>query len=153
MALAKLDSALPIVGPERPFIVARPDFDSLEPAPLPDGWVISGDPAPRMRILTSSDDAVLMSGIWRCDAGRFHFRYDFDETVHLLSGGVRVTINGYTQHLVPGDVAYFARGTTSVWEVDDQVQKYFVQRNASKLERIVQRLGSGVNAAASVLFS
>ena len=153
MPLGQVGTQLPVVSPERPFLVTRPDFGSLEPAPLPDGWVIEGAPAPQMRILTCSDDAVLMSGIWRCGPGRFHFRYDFDETVHLLSGGVTVTIDGYRDRLDPGSVAYFARGTLSVWDVDDHVEKYFVQRNASRMDRLMQRLGTGVNTAASILFT
>ena len=103
--------------------------DDLVPAPLPAGWVIAGTPDPRMKVLSCSDDGVLVSGIWVCDPGQFRFEYACDETIHLITGLVDVRVGEAWRTLSPGCTAYFPRGTTAEWTVHHRVQKYFVLRN------------------------
>ena len=146
-------ATLPVTGPDRPFLVSEDSADPgwMEPADLPADWILEGSPSPRMRMMTCSQDFTLMSGIWHCSAGRFYFHYNSDETVHLISGGVTVTVDGHSERLGPGSSAFFPRGIVALWEVDDHVHKYFVQRTPGRVHRVVRgmsRLLPGIGQAA-----
>ncbi len=68
---------------------------------------------------------------WSCTAGRFHWHYGVDETVHVISGEVFVTgDDGAERRLGPGDMAYFPAGSRSVWRVPSAVRKLAVCRHA-----------------------
>ena len=61
---------------------------------------------------------------WDCTAGEFHWYYTDDETVHIVTGSVRVTIEGRpVVTLAAGDVAYFPSGTHAIWRVENYVRK------------------------------
>ena len=97
--------------------------------PLPADWVFAGDPSPRGTLELSLDMGPIgrqVVGEWECGPGRFRFRFDYHETVRILDGGVVVThADGRVQALAPGDFAYFAEGSETVWEVADFVRKAF----------------------------
>jgi hypothetical protein len=46
-----------------------------------------------------------------------------DETVYILEGSVTVTHDDVETTLRAGDVAFFAAGLRTVWDVDDYVKK------------------------------
>lgn len=113
---------------------------NLSPAPLPSSWHIEGDPAPRMKFTSCSDDGGLLSGIWTCRPATFQFNYtSFDETVHVIRGVAEVRIGHEVTHLRAGSVAHFPRGTRSEWTVHEPIHKYFVQRNRSRGVRKVAK--------------
>lgn len=100
---------------------------AMVPMPLPPGWVLEGDPAPRGTVALYSPDRRQASGLWECDAGVFDYTFAADELVHVLEGGVVVRdAAGLERTLVPGDFAWFARGTTATWTVETFVKKAFV---------------------------
>jgi uncharacterized cupin superfamily protein len=131
----------PIVpGEATPFVVSRDGNEGLEPAPLPASWIRSGNPQPRMRFTAMATDGSTASGIWTCGPGVFTFIYDFDEWVHVIGGSVLVEAGAFSRRLRAGSVAFFPRGLTTVWHVDDHVHKFFVQKNPPRALRIVRKL-------------
>lgn len=93
-----------------------------------------------MRFTAMATDGSTASGIWTCNPGVFTFNYDFDEWVHLVSGSVVIEAGTYTQHLRAGSVAFFPRGLSTTWHIDDHVHKFFVQRNPPRIVRIARRI-------------
>jgi uncharacterized cupin superfamily protein len=95
--------------------------------PLSPDWVRSGDPAPRGLVALYSDDRRQASGYWACDAGVFDYTFRADEHVYVLAGGVHVRYaDGNERTLAPGDLAWFAAGSTATWTVESHLHKAFV---------------------------
>lgn len=68
---------------------------------------------------------------WSCTKGRFRWHYQVDEMVHILSGVVIVTDHtGAEQRLTPGDTAFFPAGSSSLWQVNEDMRKIAVCRVA-----------------------
>ena len=76
-----------------------------------------------------SRDGRVATGVWDSEAGVFEVNFTCDEVVHILEGEVRVTSNGATQTLRPGDVAYFRKGLRSTWDVPNYVRKVWFHHN------------------------
>jgi len=111
-------------------VIADPATVALEPAPIEPGWVVEGNPEARAKELARSDDGTSVVVAWSCTAGRFHWHYSVDETVHLISGEVFITNeDGVERRLVPGDMAFFPAGSSSIWRVPSSVRKLAVCRH------------------------
>ena len=96
----------------------------LAASPIDPGWIIDGNPFARNSILSRSEDQTACTIIWDCTAGRFHWYYNFDETVHIQEGSVIVDDgHGPARRLGPGDVAFFPAGSHAVWHVENYVRK------------------------------
>jgi uncharacterized cupin superfamily protein len=80
-------------------------------------------PAMRWVKLIHSSDGRVTCGVWDCEAGVFDVDFKCDEVVHILEGEVIVRAHGSVQTLRPGDVAFFARGLATTWEVPRYVRK------------------------------
>ena len=142
--------------PNRPFVVDDDVSAGLQPAPLPAGWVLRGNPDPHMRRTSISANGDLESGIWTCGRGMFRFDYDFDEFVHVISGSAVVRSDGgeLLEELRAGSTALFPRGLSTVWTVDDHIHKYYAKRNRPRVVRIARRMTDrlrGANTATSSL--
>lgn len=85
-----------------------------------------GAPAMRWVKLINSQDGRLTCGVWDCEAGVFDVAFKCDEVVHILEGEVIVTTHGSVQTLRPGDVAFFACGLATRWEVLRYVRKLWL---------------------------
>jgi uncharacterized cupin superfamily protein len=97
--------------------------------PIEPSWIEEGTPVARARILTTSPDGRLSSGVWECSAGKFRWIYGVDEIVHILAGKVIIREKGRSAYtLAPGDVAYFPLGLIAHWNVPRYVKKFFVVR-------------------------
>jgi uncharacterized cupin superfamily protein len=96
----------------------------LTAAPINPAWIIDGEPAARNALLSRSDDYTTSTILWDCTSGRFHWYYSIDETVHILEGSVTVD-DGHSppRKLVPGDTAFFPKGSHAVWHVENYVKK------------------------------
>jgi len=115
-------SVLQLDDPE--FIAARPEDVVLEDAPINPDWIIAGQPIARAGLHSTSIDGKASTNIWECTAGGFWWTFFHEETVVILEGAVRVTSqNGAIRTLKAGDIAYFARDTKTLWEIDDYVRK------------------------------
>ncbi|MBP1879252.1 putative cupin superfamily protein [Agrobacterium rubi] len=96
----------------------------MQPAPINPDWIIGGDPQARMADHSRSGDRAAYTALWDCTAGTFRWFFAWDETVHILEGGVHVTAEDGSVHVLrAGDVAYFKAGTWATWRVDTYVRK------------------------------
>jgi uncharacterized protein len=120
----------------------------LQSAPINPAWILDGTPTARNRVLSNSSDRFAWTMLWDCTAGKFNWRYDLDETVHVIEGSVTVTDgNGVSKTLRPGDIAFFAAGTTAHWHVENYVRKVaFCQRQVPATIHLPIRALRGVKS-------
>jgi uncharacterized protein len=112
-------------------VIADPATVALERAPIEPDWIIEGNPEARAKELARSNDGTSVVVAWSCTAGRFHWHYSVDETVHVISGEVFITNDdGIERRLGPGEMAFFPAGSSSVWRVPQSVRKLAVCRHA-----------------------
>jgi uncharacterized cupin superfamily protein len=103
----------------------------MTPAPINSTWIEGGDPQAKLAILAHSDDCATSTILWECSAGRFTWRYSFDETIHFLDGGVRIRIaDGAWKTYGAGDTIHFSRGAVATWEIDTFIRKLAFCRKA-----------------------
>lgn len=122
------------------FVAARPEDVILEDAPINPDWIVSGAPVARAGLHSPSTDGKASTNIWECTAGSFWWTFYNEETVVILEGSVRVTPqNGPARLLKAGDIAYFARDTRALWEIDDYLRKIaFVRHPHSRQVRVLR---------------
>lgn len=112
-------------------VIADPASVALEPAPIAPDWIVEGHPEAHAKELARSDDGTSVVVAWSCTAGRFHWHYSVDETVHVISGEVFITNDdGVERRLGPGEMAFFPAGSSSTWRVPQSVRKLAVCRHA-----------------------
>jgi uncharacterized protein len=96
----------------------------LTSSPIKPEWILEGNPVARNRFLSKSEDGSCSTYIWDCTAGRFNWYYNIDETVCVMKGSVLVKDhNGSSRLLEPGDVAFFAAGSSAEWTVQTYIRK------------------------------
>ena len=97
---------------------------ALEPAPIPQGWILEGSPEARGKLVSCSTDDMAFTAMWDCTAGRFNWFYDIDETVCIMEGSVTVRdAAGHSTTLRPGDTFFFPAETQFQWTVTRYVRK------------------------------
>jgi uncharacterized cupin superfamily protein len=102
------------------------DAPLLVAMPLPDDWVIAGEPLPRGRVLVTSPDGRQLAGTWECDAGTFRYRHRAAETIRIEAGDVVIQREGCEPRTMrPGDMAHFPADSESLWQVPHYVRKTF----------------------------
>jgi len=112
-------------------VIADPSTVVLDPKPIEPRWIIDGTPQAHARELARSADGTAVVVVWSCTAGRFHWHYSVDETMHVVSGEVFVTNHdGAECRLGPGDMAFFPAGSRSQWRVPCAVRKLAVCRHS-----------------------
>ncbi len=128
--------------------VPRANPHALEPAPIPQGWILEGTPEARGKILFCSTDEMAFTVMWDCTAGRFNWFYDIDETVCIMEGSVTVRDSaGRSTTLKPGDTFYFPAGSQFHWIVTHSVRKVaFIHIPMSSKMRLARRLYHGLKA-------
>ena len=98
----------------------------LDSWPLPAELILDGAPKAQGLVLRKSDDVRVVSGIWASTPGRFRWNWTYDETVVVVEGRATVTTaDGRSLELVPGSLAYFERGTESIWTIHEPFKKGF----------------------------
>jgi uncharacterized cupin superfamily protein len=108
---------------------ARPVLPAPASQPLKEyavdaSWVSSGKPLFRTAETSRSADGRTISGLWSCEGPAiFEWRFDTDETLHVLEGEARVAYLGHQVTLRPGDVYTFHAGTRATWEVERYIKK------------------------------
>lgn len=125
-----------------PISIATDADDGLSDAPLADGWVLDGDPRPRMKVTSTSPGGGISSGVWCCQPSRFTFIYDSDEYVHIMAGRVTVIADTHVHELSAGSTAVFPRGLRTEWTVHEAIHKVFVLHNPPKWKRLLRRLAA-----------
>jgi len=110
-------------------VIAEAEAADLELAPISPGWILSGKPEARNKLLARSHDGTSQLMVWECTAGRFNWFYDEDETVVVISGEVFITTkDGEERRLCQGDTAFFPAGSSCTWSVADRVKKVAILR-------------------------
>ena len=95
----------------------------IEPVEL----IQEGNPEARGAVLNQSAGKRLSSGVWSCTAGKFKWRYTWDEFVQIIEGEVVITeVGGVSHTLNPGDCAHFPKGLHVHWNVMKNVRQLFV---------------------------
>jgi uncharacterized cupin superfamily protein len=122
------------------FITARPEDVTLDDAPINPEWIMSGTPVARAGLHSPSTDGKASTNIWECTAGSFWWTFFNEETVVILEGSVRVTSqHGAVRVLKAGDIAYFAKNTRALWEIDTYVRKIAFCRHPYSKQVMVLR--------------
>jgi hypothetical protein len=98
-------------------------LSDLKAAPINPGWIIEGAPIARNLKVAGSSDHSAWTMLWDCTAGKFHWIYKVDETVHVLEGSVTITMNGKINILRAGDIAFFPAGSVAQWHIESYVRK------------------------------
>ena len=120
----------PEIAVPRSVDFAVPAEAELLPAPIPAHWIVEGAPQASSKRLATSVDGTTSVIVWSCTPGRFHWHYDVDEILHIISGEVFVTDEkGQSRRLGPGDVVFFHAGSSSLWHVTKEVNKLAICRH------------------------
>jgi uncharacterized protein len=104
--------------------------DDLMPAPIDPSWIQEGSPVARIKFMSGSSDGMANTYIWDCTAGRFNWKYGFDETACILEGSIVVKDEkGVSHSLKAGDTMFFPSGSNADWIVPQYVRKVAILRN------------------------
>lgn len=97
----------------------------MRPDPIPAAQILSGTPEASSTPLVSSSDDGFTSAMWSCTPGRFRWFYNSDEIVHIMEGHVNITPDDGSApfETVGGEVVFFARGSSAVWEITKTIRK------------------------------
>jgi uncharacterized protein len=108
------------------------DQGEWAPQPIEPTWILDGTPIARVQFLSESADGTASTWFWDCTAGRFHWFYKFDETLHILEGGfdLKDLVSGAARRVTVGDVVYFPQGARAEWTVEHYVRKLAFCRTA-----------------------
>jgi len=88
--------------PDVPFVCAQ-----INPSAI-----IEGKPETRCALLSRSRDNSLSTMAWDCTAGRFYWYYNEDESIVVVAGDARISIDGGPEQVVGiGDTIYFPSGS------------------------------------------
>ena len=107
----------------------RIDATSWEPYALPKESIVEGDPKSQVHWLRVSGPGELpyFAGLWTAQPSVFDYRFELDETLHVLEGHVVVSVEGGpTIDMRPGDVVSFAKRAMTRWHVKAPFKKVFV---------------------------
>jgi uncharacterized cupin superfamily protein len=120
----------------------RHDAHGLGPAPIPQAWVLEGNPVARNKLLAGSSDELASTYMWDCTAGRFNWFYDTDEVIHVLEGSVIIEdAAGERRRLQAGDTFLFPAGSRYHWTVPHYIRKVaFLHAPLSRKMQMVRRL-------------
>jgi uncharacterized protein len=118
----------------------------MSSGPIERSWIIEGEPAAELSILSKSADSRAWTVVWQCSAGKFNWYYDFDETVLILDGSIVIESDGMpATRYEPGDVILFREGAHAIWHVEESVRKLaFCRRTNPRLLNLLVRVVSRI---------
>jgi hypothetical protein len=97
---------------------------NLTPWPIECSWIVEGNPTAQGSLLSKSADGLAWTVVWQCSEGKFHWYYDFDETLIILEGSIVIESDGmHPTRYGPGDVIFFRNGAHAKWHVEGHVRK------------------------------
>ncbi len=137
---------------------------NLKPTPIEQSWIIEGNPVAQSSVVSTSADGLASTIVWECTEGKFHWYYDYDETIMVLEGSMTLENDAMRPtRYGPGDVIFFRNGAHARWHVQGRVRKLafcrktqpyllgFAMRALGKIRRML--LPSGKAPRASLLGS
>ena len=103
----------------------------LSSSPVRNEWIIEGEPEARSAVISTSADGQAFTVVWECSPGIFRWHYDYDETIHFIEGSVTFDDGkGTTRTVGAGEVVYFPKGSSVIWNVHARVRKLAVCRKS-----------------------
>lgn len=112
-----------------PIVIAAAAEAELQPAPIAPGWILSGRPEARNKMLAASADRTAHIMVWECTPGLFNWHYEVDETLVIIAGEVFITDHsGAERRMGPGDMGFFPAGSSCRWRITSRVRKIAVLR-------------------------
>jgi uncharacterized protein len=137
-------------GISRTLVEVANTTSKMSSSPIEPSWIIEGNPVAELSFLSRSADDRAWTVVWQCNAGKFHWYYDLDETILILDGSVVIEADGMPPaRYEPKDVIFFREGAHAIWHVEHSVRKLafcrktnpvllnFVVRALSKIKRIL----------------
>ncbi len=100
-----------------------------EPYPLDASIILAGTPAAEVAWLhvSSAGEPGYYAGLWRVQLCAFRWSFTMHETAHIIAGRVRVTYEDESvREFTTGDIVYFPKGSTCVWEILEPLVKVFI---------------------------
>jgi uncharacterized cupin superfamily protein len=108
----------------REFIEGSSMTVSLTPSPIEPSWIIEGNPVAQASLLSKSADGQAFTVVWQCSEGKFHWYYDYDETILILEGSIVIESDEMSPTSYgAGDVVFFKKGAHARWHVESEVRK------------------------------
>lgn len=99
---------------------------NIIPMPLPQDWILDGEPSPEGAVLIKSPDGSQCSGLWSCGKGRFRYEFKTHETAHILEGVAEIEEAGGESYTIrAGDVVHFPRELSTIWSIREPIRKIF----------------------------
>jgi uncharacterized protein len=96
----------------------------LKPTPIEPSWIIEGNPVAQGSVLSRSADGLASTVLWECTEGKFHWYYDYDETIMVLEGSMILENDAMRPtRYGPGDIILFRNGAHARWHVQGRVRK------------------------------
>src|SRR5581483_11379489 len=96
----------------------------LKPTPIEPSWIIEGTPVAHGSVLSKSADGLAFTVLWECTEGKFHWYYDYDETIMVLEGSMILENDSMRPtRYGPGDVIFCRNGAHARWHVQGHVRK------------------------------
>lgn len=126
----------------------RRDAYGLVASPIPQAWILEGNPAARRKQLAASSDRLASTFMWDCTAGRFNWVYDDEQVIHVLEGSVIIEDeSGTRRRLQAGDTFLFPAGSRYLWTVQGYVRKIaFLYPPLSREMRLIRAILERVTA-------
>src|SRR5579872_2647884 len=91
---------------------------NLKPTPIEQSWIIEGNPVAQSSVVSTSADGLASTIVWECTEGKFHWYYDYDETIMVLEGSMTLENDAMRPtRYGPGDVIFFRNGAHARWHV------------------------------------
>ena len=114
-------------------VIDTPTTTDVQPCPISGDLVLEGGPETRGKELARSQDLTSHVMVWDCTAGRFHWRYNKDETLVVLTGEAFITDASGERRIGPGDVVFFPAGSSAKWHVPKYIKKVAILRHTMPL--------------------
>ncbi|HME11414.1 MAG TPA: cupin domain-containing protein [Candidatus Acidoferrum sp.] len=114
----------------KPVLVVDPvAIEGLELDPINPDWILSGEPVARTRKVATSGDWAATLVVWDCTPGAFHWRFNRDESIYVLTGEAFMTTHeGEERRFAEGDLGYFPAGFCCNFRVTKYFRKVAVLR-------------------------
>ena len=106
-----------------PITQTQVEAADLQPDPIPEAWVLAGQPQARAAELSRTGDGARVTFLWDCTAGEYLWRYAAHETVEILEGEALVDDGSGPRVLKAGGQARFRAGSIARWRVPSYVKK------------------------------
>ncbi|MES2883727.1 MAG: cupin domain-containing protein [Pseudomonadota bacterium] len=107
-------------------------------------WVLEGTPRLQTTHFFKTSDGKISAGLWEATGpAKFEWHYGTDETVLVLEGGAKLTYNGTTREVGPGQSIYFPAKAVVVWEVPARIKKTWVLHEPGRVARRLRPLLGG----------